>query len=182
MIGVQRVLDFWFKEITPEKWWIKDAEFDDMILDRFESLYLQAIKCELYAWRQTAEGRLAEVIVLDQFPRNMYRNQAAAFAHDNLAVALTQSAIDNGADLTFLEEPQKLSFLYMPLMHSESVVIHQLAVKMFSKPGLEHNLEFEHKHKVIIDRFGRYPHRNKILGRTSSEAEKQFLTQEGSSF
>ena len=181
-INSSDVLNFWFEEIDSKQWWVKDADFDQLIKQRFLSTYQQAICGELYQWRKTAEGRLAEIIVLDQFSRNMFRDQAAAFACDFLAVALTQAAIDVGADKNFLTQPQKLSFLYMPLMHSESLLIHEQAVKMFSQPGLEGNLAFEYKHKAIIDQFGRYPHRNKVLGRKSTPAELDFLTQPGSSF
>ena len=176
------VLRFWFVESSAKQWFCKDEAFDQLITDRFSNLYQQAIRCELFQWRRSAEGRLAEIIVLDQFSRNMFRDQAAAFAHDALAVALTQAAIDVGADQQLLDQPEKLAFLYMPLMHSESVVIHELAVEKFSQPGLEHNLEFEHRHKAIIDRFGRYPHRNEVLGRISTPEESQFLNQPGSSF
>lgn len=176
------VLNFWFEEIDSKQWWAKDSAFDQMIKDQFLSSYQQAIRGELYQWRQSAEGRLAEIIILDQFSRNMFRAQKEAFAHDYLAVALTQAAIDVGADLTLLDEPAKLAFLYMPLMHSESAIIHEQAVNMFSQAGLESNLEFEYKHKKIIDRFGRYPHRNQVLGRQSTAEEIEFLTQPGSSF
>ena len=182
MIDYAEVLKFWFEEIEPKQWWIKDTEFDNEIKNRFENLYQQAVRCELYPWRVNPEGRLAEIIVLDQFSRNMYRDQAQAFAFDALAVALTQAAIDVGADETFFDQAQKLAFLYMPLMHSESLLIHELAVRMFSKPGLENNLEFEYKHKVIIEQFGRYPHRNEIIGRVSTHEELEFLQQPGSSF
>jgi uncharacterized protein (DUF924 family) len=182
MTQYQDVLNFWFKEIEPKQWWEKNPDFDNEIKSRFEGLYQQAICCELFIWREQPEGRLAEIIVLDQFSRNMYRDQAKAFAHDALAVSLTQAAIDSGADQTLLNQPKKLAFLYMPLMHSESLLIHQQAVKMFSQPGLENNLEFEYKHKQIIERFGRYPHRNEILGRVSSDEEIEFLKQPGSSF
>lgn len=176
------VLKFWFEEIEPKQWWIKDADFDAEVKIRFEAVYQQAIRCELYSWRKQPEGRLAEVIVLDQFSRNMYRDQAQAFAYDALAIALTQAAIDMAADHFLLNQPRKLAFLYMPLMHSESLLIHEQAVRVFSKPGLESNLEFEYKHKVIIEQFGRYPHRNEILGRTSTSEEIKFLQQPGSSF
>ena len=176
------VLQFWFTELKPKQWFSKDDALDQLITDRFGNLYQQAIRCELYSWRKSATGRLAEIIVLDQFSRNMFRDQAAAFAHDALAVALTQAAIDVGADQQLLEQPEKLAFLYMPLMHSESALIHELAVEKFSQPGLEQNLAFEHRHKAIIDQFGRYPHRNEVLGRISTPQERQFLTQPGSSF
>lgn len=182
MIDYADVLKFWFEEIEPKQWWNKDVEFDAEIKSRFEATYHQAIRCELYPWRAQPEGRLAEIIVLDQFPRNMYRDQAKSFAHDSIAVALTQAAIEIGADKQLTQNPKYLAFLYMPLMHSESLVIHELAVQKFSQPGLENNLEFEYKHKAIIERFGRYPHRNKILGRESTNEELEFLKQPNSSF
>ncbi|MFC3193713.1 DUF924 family protein [Marinicella sediminis] len=178
----QQVIDFWFDELSARQWFTQDSDLDQIIGKRFGKLYQQAVQCELYGWRSTVEGRLAEIIVLDQFSRNMFRGQAAAFAFDPLAVALTQAAIDVGADQELVTQPAKLAFLYMPLMHSESSVIHQQAVKKFSQPGLEDNLAFEYRHKAIIDRFGRYPHRNAILGRESTPEEQQFLTQPGSSF
>lgn len=178
----QDVLNFWFNEIEPKQWWEKNAVFDALIKQKFHAIYQQAICGELYQWRHSAGGRLAEIIVLDQFSRNMFRDKAAAFAYDFLAVALTHAAIDIGADKELLSQPEKLSFIYMPLMHSESAMIHQQAVQMFSQPGLEQKLEFEYKHKVIIDRFGRYPHRNAILGRVSTDEELAFLKKPGSSF
>lgn len=135
----------------------------------------------LTSWRQTPEGRLAEIIVLDQFPRNMFRNQADAFATDELARQCTRNAVAAGADKALT--PQQRAFLYMPLMHSESRADHEEAVRLYSShPELSYNLDFELKHKAIIDRFGRYPHRNAALGRTSTPEEKNFLEQPGSSF
>lgn len=174
------VLSFWFDELSPEDWWKKDDALDATIRKRFGGLHGRAAACELDSWRQTAERALAEIIVLDQFSRNIYRDSAQAFACDSLALALAQEAIVKGFD-TKLQE-SRLAFLYMPFMHSESWVIHERAMELFKAPGLEHNLEFEIKHKEIIDRFGRYPHRNKLLGRVSTPEEKEFLKQPGSSF
>ena len=176
------VLNFWFEESGPKQWFKKDPDFDELIKQRFLSTYQLAITNALYGWRQDAAGRLAEITVLDQFSRNMFRDQPEAFAYDSLAVALTQAAIDTGADDDLLSQPEKLAFMYMPLMHSESATIHEQAVVMFSKPGLENNLDYEYKHKAIIDRFGRYPHRNAVLGRKSTAEELAFLKQPGSSF
>tara|TARA_R110002049_G_scaffold290144_1_gene473447 strand:- start:1395 stop:1934 length:540 start_codon:yes stop_codon:yes gene_type:complete len=174
------VLNFWFSELEPKDWYKKDPSLDKLIKDRFLEVYHQACKGELWQWRETAEGRLAEIIVLDQFSRNMFRDQAQAFAYDSLAVALSQEAClqPQTHDL----EVSMRAFAFMPLMHSESAKVHELAVKMFSSPGLENSLNFELKHKVIIDRFGRYPHRNKILGRVSTPEEIDFLNQPNSSF
>jgi len=176
----QSIIDFWFHEIEPRLWFAKDIQFDRLIEKRFHSVHDSAMRCELFLWRDTAEGRLAEIIVLDQFSRNIYRDTPRAFASDPLALALAQEAVRLEAqhNLTLQQKP----FLYMPFMHSESQLIHGRAVVLFSEPGLQRNLEFELQHKAIIDRFGRYPHRNAILGRASSDEELVFLTTSGSSF
>ena len=171
---------FWFVEAGKDRWWEKNEAFDRLVYERYLDVYRQASRGELFAWRREAQGWLAEIIVLDQFPRNMFRGTAESFATDSMALVLSQEAVANGVDRE-LEDVQK-SFLYMPLMHSESALIHDTAVDLFSQPGLEHNLEFELKHKAIIDRFGRYPHRNALLGRVSSAEELEFLSQPGSSF
>lgn len=174
------VLDFWFSELTPKDWFVKDDSLDKRISDRFLETYHRACSGELFAWRQTIEGRLAEIIVLDQFSRNIFRDQAKAFQYDCLALALSQEA--SRQPETKQLALGKKAFLYMPFMHSESRVIHEEAVKLFSEPGLENNLDFEMKHKKIIEQFGRYPHRNEILGRESTPQEIEFLKGPGSSF
>lgn len=176
----QDIIHFWFKELSPEQHFKKDEALDQIIKDRFESLYAAAAQGELYSWRGSAHGRLAEIIVLDQFPRNMFRGHKKSFATDPMALVLCQEAIGLGVEgkLSHTERP----FLLMPLMHSESKVIHEYAVKKFNQPGLENAYDFELKHKKIVDRFGRYPHRNLILGRESTAAEVEFLKKEGSSF
>jgi len=174
------VIDFWFKEIKPASWWVKDEIFDQVICDRFHDIYQQVVLGEYSSWRQDALGRLAEIIVLDQFPRNMFRDTAKAFQSDGMALILSQEAISLKADTGL--EPSEKSFMYMPFMHSESLHIHTRAVELFERCGNESNLRFELKHKEIIERFGRYPHRNEILGRKSTPEELEFLTQAGSSF
>ncbi|WP_028865012.1 DUF924 family protein [Psychromonas aquimarina] len=174
------VLKFWFEETTAAQWWTKDPLFDQLITDKFSVLHKQACAGELFDWRSTALGRLAEIIVLDQFSRNMFRDSALAFAQDALALVLAQEAISSGADKE-LNAVQR-SFLYMPFMHSESLKIHQQAVVLFKANGIQANYDFELKHKRVIEQFGRYPHRNKILSRLSSEQETAFLLQPGSSF
>lgn len=174
------VLRFWFTEIDAKQWWTKDAAFDDLIKTRFGAMHERTSKCENADWRATAQGRLAEVIVLDQFSRNIYRDQAAAFACDRLALGLAQEALRAGA-ATMLSKPQLL-FLLMPFMHSESLKIHDVAVEQFRALGLAENLDFEMKHRAIIERFGRYPHRNDILQRASTADEIEFLKLPGSGF
>ncbi len=179
-ISPHTILEFWFKEISPKQYWAKSDEFDELIRKRFGEIHQKAANCELYEWRKIAQGRLAEIIILDQFSRNIFRNDARAFACDNLALCLAQTAIEMGCD-NELDTNEKL-FLYMPFMHSESREIHEIAVQLFNIVGLEDNYQFELRHKEIIDRFGRYPHRNESLGRVSTAEELEFLQQPNSSF
>jgi len=176
----KEIIKFWFEEISQAQWWKKDVQFDQLIASRFLDVHGQASRCELYQWRDTAEGRLAEIIVLDQFSRNIYRDSPLSFATDSLALALAQEAIRGGADKAVPEGMRR--FFYMPFMHSESAVIHEEAVALYEAYGNEGNLNFELRHKAIIDRFGRYPHRNEILGRDSTVEEAEFLSHPGSSF
>ncbi|WP_153914361.1 DUF924 family protein [Shewanella sp. TC10] len=180
MTDFQQVISFWFDEIDKAMWFKKDTEFDRVIMSKFTSLHSQAMAGELYEWRKHPQGRLAEIIILDQFSRNMFRDTAKAFASDALALVLAQEAVAQGQDklLTVTER----SFLYMPYMHSESMAIHQQALVLFNQDGLESNYQFEIKHFDIIKQFGRYPHRNNILARESTATEMTFLTQPGSSF
>lgn len=164
------VLQFWFEEIQPAQHWKKDPDFDQLITTRFSNIHASANHGELYEWRKSAQGRLAEIIVLDQFSRNMFRGKPESFASDVLALVMAQEAIAIGADNELT--PAERAFLYMPFMHSESLIIHELAVPLFEKTS---NLEFELKHKSIIELFDRYPHRNDILGRVSTEAEIEFM-------
>ncbi len=176
----QAVLRFWFEEVDPKQWWQSDPAFDAEVSSRFGSLLQSAARCELHAWRSEPQGRLAEIIVLDQFSRNIYRNTPAAFAQDPVALALAQEAVNVGAH-TALPAVER-SFLLLPFMHSESVAIHVWAERLFREFAPASNYEFELKHKAIIDRFGRYPHRNAILNRPSTPEEIEFLKQPGSSF
>jgi uncharacterized protein (DUF924 family) len=176
----QDIIHFWFEELTPRQHFVKDATLDDTIRSRFGATLEAAARCELFAWRSSAEGRLAEIVVLDQFSRNVYRDTPRAFAQDALALTLAQELVASGQD-GILPTVQRV-FAYMPYMHSESALVHTQAVALFSQPGMEDNLNFELRHKAIIDRFGRFPHRNAILGRTSSAEELAFLREPGSSF
>jgi len=176
----EEILRFWFDEIDPSKWWAKDDAFDQLIRGRFSDVHARATRCELFEWRVEAKGRLAEIIVLDQFSRNMFRGSPLAFASDSLALALAQAAISANADEAL--SATERSFLYLPFMHSESLAIHTVAMELYRNNGIQSNLDFEIRHKQIIERFGRYPHRNAILGRQSTEEEIEFLKQPGSGF
>lgn len=176
----EAVLAFWFQELEPKQWWVADPALDAQIRERFGDTLARAARGELSDWRESARGRLAEIIVLDQFSRNIYRGTPAAFAQDAVALVLAQEGIRAGAPAAL--SPIQRNFLYMPFMHSESPLVHQWAEALFRDNGLEENYRYELRHKEIIDRFGRYPHRNAILGRDSTPEELAFLEQPGSRF
>ena len=180
MPAPDEVLDFWFDPANEANWWKRSDAFDATIARRFRDLHAAATRCELFAWRASAEGRLAEVIVLDQFSRNLHRDSPRAFAADPLALALAQTAVALGADRAL--DVRRRVFLHMPYMHSESRAIHEEALRLFAADRSADNLEFERRHKTIIDRFGRFPHRNAVLGRASTADEIEFLKTPGSAF
>ena len=178
--NLQDVLRFWFEEIEPACWWKKDAAFDAGIRNRFADTHAAACDAELSHWRVSPEGRLAEILVLDQFSRNLFRDDPRSFAQDGMALVLAQEAVRQGADRALA--PTQRSFLYMPYMHSESLAIHDQALQLFDQPGLENNLNFERQHRDLIVRFGRYPHRNALLGRASTPEELAYLAEPGAGF
>lgn len=187
-MGPNDVLDFWFHELTPQQWFAKSDALDKTISQRFGKLLEACAAGECWRWRADDAagsgtgglGRLAEILVLDQFSRNVYRDDARAFAQDPMALALAQEAVAQHVDRSMNAEQR--AFLYMPYMHSESLRVHDEAMRLFNQPGLETNYDFEIKHREIIERFGRYPHRNAVLGRSSTPAELEFLSKPGSSF
>ncbi len=176
----QAVLDFWFAEATRPFWFAKSVEFDEQIRERFSVVWQRAAAGELMDWRVDVAGRLAEIIVLDQFSRNLWRDDARAFAQDGMALVLAQECVHQ-ADFAQLNVDER-KFAIMPMMHSESVAVHRVAVPLFERYTDAFTLDFEHRHQVIVERFGRYPHRNALLERASSPEEQAFLQQEGSSF
>lgn len=172
-IQIQEILTFWFTEITPKQHFIKDLDFDALITSRFEWVYNRVVSGDTTAWSDTPEWLLAQIIVLDQFSRNMFRWDAKSFEHDHLALELAQRAVKTGMDKQ-LPADQRV-FIYMPYMHSESRDVHATALQIFTQYGNENNLKYEINHKAIIDQFGRYPHRNEVLGRVSTPEEVEFL-------
>jgi len=174
------VLNFWFVETPPHLWWTAEPTFDAAIAARFADIHGAAVRSELYEWRHDPGGRLAEIIVLDQFSRNLFRDTAKAFAYDTMALVLAQEAVAGSHDRSL--QTQERAFLYMPFMHSESRVIHTQAERLFASLGPDDSYESELRHKAVIDRFGRYPHRNAILGRESTQDELAFLAKPGSRF
>ena len=180
VMHAQDIINFWFCELSEKQRFAKDLALDANIRERFGPTLRAAALGELFDWRATPLGRLAEIIVLDQFSRNIYRDKPCAFAQDVQALTLAQELVANGQDRSLAVEQR--AFAYMPFMHSESLLIHGQAVRLFAQPGMEGTFAFELRHKAIIERFGRYPHRNSILGRLSTPEEQAFLDQPGSSF
>ena len=175
MLNYHEVIDFWFEELTPNQWYEKDENLDLKMTERFIALHSSVVAGECSSWRNDPMGRLAEVLVIDQFSRNIYRDDAKSYIYDSMALVLAQEAIRGEHHKDF--EAKYKQFLYMPYMHSESNMIHNSAMLLFSEPGLEESFQYELKHKSVIECFGRYPHRNKALGRISTPEEIEFLKQ-----
>ena len=172
------VIDFWFN--NKQKWFVKEPEFDTLIKEKFLTIYNQAINRELENWKNKAESLLSLVLILDQFPRNMFRDTPQAFSGDEISLFLVKESIEKGFDLK-LNSDQRM-FLYMPLMHSELLLDQVLSVELYSKMENINTLNYATAHHDIIVRFGRFPHRNKILGRISTLQELEFLRTPNSSF
>lgn len=170
---IDEILELWFSEEAQKRWFKSTAAFDDELRRRFEHVVQAAIAGELDGWAETPEGALALVIVLDQFPLNIYRGEAASFAGEAASRRVAAAAIENGFDAD-LSEKQKV-FLYMPFMHSENLADQDRAVALFEAAGLQDNLRWAKHHRGIVERFGRFPHRNAILGRDSTEDELAWL-------
>lgn len=179
-MSATKVLTFWFEEHGGADWFASSSAFDIKIRERFATLYQDARRGELEAWRLSASGRLAEIIVLDQFSRNLYRDSAEQYASDDMALVLAQVAINQGTDGDLTDE--ECMFLYMPFMHSESIRMQDRSMMLFEALGLEGALNAAQKHRDIIERFGRFPHRNELLGRESTAEEQAFLSEHGRGF
>jgi uncharacterized protein (DUF924 family) len=173
-LGPEDVHSFWFVEHGPAEWFAANPEFDTKLAERFTTTHEEASRGEAWAWRQTPLGRVAEIIVLDQFSRQLHRGSARAFAQDAMALALAQEAVALGIDRALTHPPQR-QFLYMPYMHSESTVVHQEAIRLFTELGDPKTLQFEVAHAQCIERFGRYPRRNAALGRESTPEEIDYI-------
>ena len=174
------ILNFWFSERVKSLWFKKSDEFDREIKQRFINIYQLAQTGALTSWRDRSNDLLALIIIFDQFSRNMFRHTAQAFATDAQALDLTKYALSNKYPQDLAAEQQ--AFLYMPLMHSENKLDQALSVKLVQALGKEDNRKFALKHQEMSNRFGRFPHRNQILGRESTTDEREFLNQPGSSF
>ncbi|MGD9829029.1 MAG: DUF924 family protein [Hyphomicrobiaceae bacterium] len=177
---VQAVLTFWFAEMSPADWFTKSQAIDNLISARFREIFEQVKARTIEELASSPERALAAVIVLDQFPRNMFRDTPAAFATDARALALSAAAIERGHDANLDQAGRK--FLYMPYQHSEDRGEQARSIELFARLGEPETLDFAIRHKDIVDRFGRFPHRNAILGRISTAEELAFLEEPGSSF
>lgn len=170
---IQDVLDFWFDEPIKAQWFNSTPQFDNEIRQRFQALWQAVVRGECESWLDSAEGCLAMAIVLDQFPLNMYRGMALSFSSEAKAIAVSKQAIDRGYDKLLATD--RLAFLYMPLMHSEDLADQERAVKLFEAAGLASNARFARHHRDLIRQFGRFPHRNEIIGRQSTQEEIAYL-------
>jgi uncharacterized protein (DUF924 family) len=187
---IDQVWDFWFGVLdeagdaapaTVKRWWTKDLAFDDEVRTRFGALHAAVTAGEREGWRAEARGALAYVVVLDQFARNMFRGTAAMFASDAQALVAAKDAVARGLDRELPRAAR--TFFYLPYMHSEALVDQDACVALLGAvPGLEYNLAFGEQHRAIVRRFGRFPHRNALLGRASTDEEEAFLREPGSSF
>ena len=169
----QSLINFWFSDEVRQYWFNSTDVFDQQLVNAYADTWEQAKRGDLDDWQGTATGCLALVILLDQFPLNMFRGTAKSFSTEAQSRIVARSAIEKSHDQE-LEIFQK-SFLYMPFMHSEDLDDQALSVELFNQPGLEDNLRFARHHYDIVERFGRFPHRNKILDRVNSEAEIEYL-------
>ncbi len=193
------IFDFWFGAMDSNgltagadhaKWWSGGEVLDNEIKDRFEDTVKAASAGELEAWKESDDGAVAWVILLDQFTRNIYRDQARMYDDDAKAVAFVKKMIAEGRDQNLATHPRV--FLYMPLMHAEDMPSQDLGVEKFGeivgsvpaevKPLVQNNLQFSEAHRKVVERFGRFPHRNEILGRVSTPKELKFLEEEGRGF
>ena len=191
MARVEEILDFWFgspKSVDYGKersfWFTKNPEFDRELSDRFLLDYEQAARGELDYLQDSPLGCLTLVLLLDQFGRNMFRGTPKSFATDAKALSVAKSAVDQGCDRALL--PVQRWFIYLPFEHSENLADQERCVELFATlsnhPESANTIEYALRHKAVIERFGRFPHRNKILRRTNTAAEAEFLKQPGSSF
>jgi uncharacterized protein (DUF924 family) len=169
----REVIDFWFADGMARRWFRSTPALDAEIREHFEGPWREAANGGLDDWAATPEGALALVILLDQFPLNMFRNRPESFATEARALGVSKAAIDRGFDRRL--PPDRLAFLYMPLMHSEDLEDQERSVELFEAAGLQDNLRFARHHRDLIRRFGRFPHRNAILGRASTRDELEYL-------
>ena len=169
----RQLIEFWFSDDVSQYWFNSTQAFDQQLLESYGETWQRAKQGEFDDWQQTAMGSLALIILFDQFPLNMFRGAAKCFSTETQSLVVAQRAIKNEFDRQLAVNQR--SFMYMPFMHSEDLEDQALALELFNQPGLENNYRFAKHHCGIVEQFGRFPHRNKILGRESSEAEIEYL-------
>jgi len=167
------ILDFWFAETTKPLWFNSSDEFDQLICEKYLEIYNVAKASKLVVWQENPLGALTLVIILDQFPLNMFRGQSQSFATEAMSRDVATEAINQGYDAELTSEQK--AFLYMPYMHSENLKDQEQALILFNQEGLENNLKFAQHHYDIVKKFGRFPHRNRILGRANTKEELKYL-------
>jgi uncharacterized protein (DUF924 family) len=177
---IEEILRFWFEELSPKDWYRGSEIVDAEIAARFHETYEELRRGVPADWLATPRGFLAAILVLDQFPRNMFRQRRRAFAMDDEALALAKRAIDEGMDARLVTKQR--AFMYLPFQHSERKEDQARSVGLFTALGNPLNLDYALRHQEVIERFGRFPHRNAILDRPSTAEEEAFLTEPGSSF
>lgn len=168
------IIEYWYSEKVKARWFNSNPEFDQEIKTNYESIWIEALRGEYISWSESAKGCLALAIILDQFPLNMFRGEVKSFSSEALAIKIAKKAIELEFDKII--EKDKVSFLYMPLMHSENIDDQNLSVKLFEEADLTDNLRFAKHHREIVKKYGRFPHRNKILNRKSSVEELEYLS------
>lgn len=173
MQSADDILTFWYSEPMKSHWFSSTPEIDASITEKYEFIWQTAANGDLDIWQDSPEGCLALCIILDQLPLNMFRSQPLAFSTEQHAVTVCKHAIVQGLDQKI--DKSKVSFLYMPLMHSENIDDQNLCISLFESAGLDSNARFARHHHGVISQFGRFPHRNEILGRISSAQEVEYL-------
>jgi uncharacterized protein (DUF924 family) len=168
--GTEAILDFWFGEIGPDRWWVRSAKTDEAIVERFRELWEEWRARTPESFLRSPREALAGIVLFDQFPRNMFRGHADAFSTDPLALAIARGVVDRGLDERLSEDER--SFAYMPFQHSEVLADQQRSVALFTALGNANSLAFAHKHHAMIERYGRFPARNAALGRTNRPGEE----------
>ncbi|MCH1486597.1 MAG: DUF924 domain-containing protein [Alphaproteobacteria bacterium] len=177
----QEILDFWFSEIERTDWYRKSDSFDAIMRQRFSADVDNALEGRLDDWARSPDGRLALILLLDQMTRNLFRDTPRAFSGDEIALGLSQAAVAEGQVEQELNVFRRI-FLLMPFMHSEDMAVEQKSVTLFAKYADANSTDFAQRHLSLIEQFGRFPHRNKILGRASTDAEKEYLAQPDAGF
>jgi len=172
----EEIIDYWYSPKISKQWFASTAQLDAEIKTKYEALWQTASSGELDHWQASPQGCLALIIVLDQFPLNMYRNRPVSFSTEAKSIEVARHAVEKGFD-QILQQEQK-AFLYMPFMHSEKLSDQNLSVKLFTEAGLKDNQHFAEHHRELIRRFDRFPYRNEILGRTSTPEEIEYLNSE----